>query len=152
MSVNRPAPVAESLDSLVLPFGKLGTSELSVTVVVIGIDDDSGIGGGESANGELVLVEVQGAVGISVDDVPVLRGEVVDEVLGLLAHSDVFGDLSSADGEFLSGDDAIVAAAVLEGWSVSAVADRVDGFAEGSRVVAGEVVDVQGLVPPEKDG
>ena len=148
VSVDMPVPGGEGTHSLVLPCAQFAAREHSVLVVVVRRDDNSRVGGGKGADGELVLLEVESSVVVGVNDVPVLRREVVDEALVLGRQLDVLSDLGGADGEFRGRDDAVGAAAVNKRWLVRSIAGGVDGFLERSGVVRGEVVDVQGLGPP----
>jgi len=88
-----PSPLGSSGFDLALPGAELGAGEDTVSVDIVGVDDDSGVGGGEGADSNLELVEVEGAGVVPVEDAPVLGAEVVEEVLASLAHLDEAGDL-----------------------------------------------------------
>ena len=143
-----PSPLGSSGFDLALPGAELGAGEDTVSVGIVGVDDDSGVGGGEGADSNLELVEVEGAGVVPVEDAPVLGAEVVEEVLASLAHLDEAGDLGSAAGELVRVDDTIDTAAEGEEGRVGGVTDRVDGSRELCGVGRGVVVDFDGLVPP----
>ena len=97
--------------------GELGAGEETVGVGVEGLQDDLGVGGGESGHGVSVFVVVQTVGVVLVDKSPVFDTEVVEEGLGGIGHTDVFGGGLGAGGQFSGGDFSIaVSVAEVPEW------------------------------------
>lgn len=108
-----PVPFGHlSLDES-FPCGKFITFEDTIVISIKASEDNTGIDGGEGGHGVSVFVVVQTVGVILVNKGPVFDTKVVEEGLGGIGHTDVFGSGLGTGGQF-SGCDFSITVSVAE--------------------------------------
>ena len=119
-----PVPFGHLVLDKSSPCREFITFEDTVVVSIEASEDNTGINGGESGHGVSVFVVVQTVGVVLVDKSPVFDTEVVEEGLGGIGHTDVFGGGLGAGGQFSGGDFSIaVSVAEAPEWLPVAVWD-----------------------------